>query len=786
MPVPSAPSAPDLLAVSDSGSSSSDNITKVALPIFGGTGEAGATVTLLDGADTIGAGIVAADGTWSITATKALTEGTNAITARQTDTAGNTSAVSAALNVVLDTIAPVAPSTPDLLAGSDSGASNSDNITNVALPSFVGTGEPGAIVTLLDGATTVGTGQVASNGTWSITVTKALTEGANAITATQTDVAGNTSAASAALDVVLDTIAPVAPSTPDLLAGSDSGASNSDNITNVALPVFFGTGVPGDTVKLLDGATTIGTGTVTGDGSWSITATKALTEGANAITATQTDVAGNTSAASAALDVVLDTKALPPAALRLAPASDSGASNSDKITNIATPTIDGTGEAGATITLLDGSTSIGTAVVAGDGTWSIELTRALHEGTNTFTATQTDVAGNTSPASATLNVVLDTTAPIVSGNLVSNTSGSGIDHIAMNPSLSGSGDPNTVVTFTDGMTVPLGQTTSNASGAWTFELPELSSGPHTITASQTDAAGNTGSQTISLTTIASSAPTTDGVSTAEVSSSDLSQQLQSGASLQFVGGTKTILLADGTLSVAPDTNEAFLTRLYEGLLGRAPDKSGLSSWDTQLHGSSKAVVAQSFLDSNEYQGSHAGQTDSQFVDSLYQSMLGRPGEAGGVEYWAQALAGGMSRGEVASAFADSPEAIQHWSDLTAGGIFAYDPNAAIVRADYQMAFGRDADTGGLTFWTNLLNSGATTAQLAQDFTMSSEFQTLHGEQTDTQYVQSLYQTDLGRQPEPQGLQYWVGELQSGTMTRADVLTAFAGSPEGLQHLHWAL
>ena len=221
----------------------------------------------------------------------------------------SSSAASAALAVTFDTVAPAAPSTPDLLAGSDSGISNSDDITNIALPTFTGTGEDGATVALLDGTTPIGTGTVTA-GVWSITATTPLTPGANAIIATQTDLAGNVSAASAALAVTLDSVVPAAPSMPDLVDASDTGASNSDNITDVALPTFTGTGEDGATVALLDGTTPIGTGTVTA-GVWSITATTPLTPGANAITATQTDPAGNVSPASAALNVTLGLTPVP-------------------------------------------------------------------------------------------------------------------------------------------------------------------------------------------------------------------------------------------------------------------------------------------------------------------------------------------------------------------------------------------------------------------------------------------------------------------------------------------
>ena len=201
----SPPASLALSPASDSGAKG-DNITNVNKPTVSGTGENGATVTLVDGLTAIGTAIVAG-GAWSIIAATALAEGDHSFTANQRDVAGNSSLASLALDFIVDTVAPSAPSTPDLLAASDSGISKTDNITNVVRPTFSGTGENDATVTLRDGITTIGTGTV-SGGAWSITATTALSKGANAVTATQTDVAGNISAPSAALNVTVDTTAP--------------------------------------------------------------------------------------------------------------------------------------------------------------------------------------------------------------------------------------------------------------------------------------------------------------------------------------------------------------------------------------------------------------------------------------------------------------------------------------------------------------------------------------------------------------------------------------------------
>jgi hypothetical protein len=125
---------------------------------------------------------------------------------------------------------------------------------------------------------------------------------------------------------------PAAPSGLTLAPGSDSGAPGAD-ITNINTPQITGIGIIGDTVTLHDGDTFVGAGPVAGDGTWDI-ATSALADGSHTLTATEYDVAGDVSPASGPLTLTIDT-AIPaaPAALTLAPASDSG-TPLDDITNV--------------------------------------------------------------------------------------------------------------------------------------------------------------------------------------------------------------------------------------------------------------------------------------------------------------------------------------------------------------------------------------------------------------------------------------------------------------------
>lgn len=205
---PATPSAPDLAAASDSGSSSTDDNTRNTAPTFTGTAEAGSTVTFYDtdGTTVLGTG-VATGGNYSITSST-LSGGAHTITAKATDAAGNVSTASSGLIITVDATPPAAPGVADLAAADDSGSSNTDNNTSSTTPTFTGTAEAGSTVTLYDtnGTTVLGTG-VATGGNYSIT-SSVLSGGAHIITAKATDTAGNVSIASSGLTVTVDTSAP--------------------------------------------------------------------------------------------------------------------------------------------------------------------------------------------------------------------------------------------------------------------------------------------------------------------------------------------------------------------------------------------------------------------------------------------------------------------------------------------------------------------------------------------------------------------------------------------------
>ncbi|HEX4052944.1 MAG TPA: DUF4214 domain-containing protein, partial [Tepidisphaeraceae bacterium] len=123
-------------------------------------------------------------------------------------------------------------------------------------------------------------------------------------------------------------------------------------------------------------------------------------------------------------------------------------------------------------------------------------------------------------------------------------------------------------------------------------------------------------------------------------------------------------------------------------------------------------------------------------------------------------------------------------------------NADIARL-YVSAFDRLPDQSGLNYWEDTYAAQAPTvgataelAAVAAAFVGSSEFQTRYGSLSDAAFVTQLYNNTLDRAPDSGGFNYWVGQLQSGGMTEAQILVGFAESTENIantaySHAHQA-
>ncbi|MGE0725491.1 MAG: Ig-like domain-containing protein, partial [Alphaproteobacteria bacterium] len=512
-------SDPDLHPSSDTGASDTDDVTSDTTPTFFGTGDAGDTISVVEGGMRLGSAVVDAMGNWTITTLAPLAEGSHTVHTTATDLAGNT-AMGGDLVFVVDTTPP-AVSVPDLDPGSDGGASDMDDVTNDATPLLTGTVEAGATVEILDGGMVIGMATV-MGGTWAFEPGAPLGDGTHMFAARATDAAGNV-ATSEDLDVLIDTMIQVG--TPDLDAGSDTGLSTSDDITADTTPTFTGTGDAGDTVSLVEGMTTLGSAVVDGLGMWSITSS-ALAEGVHMVAAMATDLAGNTDL-SATLAVTVDTT--PPALTGpdLDALSDTGASDMDDVTSDNTPTFTGTTEAGMTVNLFDGMAHLGMTVADALGVWSFTVAAPLADGVRDIRASAADVAGNTTfagPLAVTIDTMIMVGPPDLHPDSDSGSSDSDDLTNDATPTFTGTGDPGDTVSLVEGMTT-LGSAVVDMMGQWSITSSALAEGVHMVSAVAEDLAGNTDTAgplavTVDLTPPAVTVPDLDPASDTGTSDSD--------------------------------------------------------------------------------------------------------------------------------------------------------------------------------------------------------------------------------------------------------------------------
>jgi hypothetical protein len=493
--LPGAPGAPDLLAISDSGVSSSDNITSTLTPTFRidisgvafGTDplQANDLIRLfLDGGATaiMTAQVTSQDLTRGyIEFAPTLTSGNRTITATAATPAGATSNSSRPLVIQIDTTGQSPTGTPDLLTSDDTGSNTSDNVTSVSAPGFsVPLGSSGAVagdtIELIKGGSVIGSyvlqASDVSSGTANVSVTSALADGSHSISTRIKDRAFNLGSLSNSIVVTINSAIPATP-TIAISNESDSGTSNTDRLSNSVSPTLTGTATSGTTVKIYIGGVYAGS-VLPVNGNWSWTVSPPLVnDGSYSFTALIEDSAGNESGFTAPVSLTLD-KTSPSAPVVNAQSA-----------NVSTPVVTGTAEANSVIKLYKGTTLLGTVSTGSNGTWSV-TSSALTEGANTLTATATDAAGNVSTSSNGSQVNIDSispNAPVVND----------LSPYSLSPIISGTGEVGATVSLFDGVT-QVGTATVASDGTWTILIsPALSNSAHSFSAKQTDAAGNTSS-----------------------------------------------------------------------------------------------------------------------------------------------------------------------------------------------------------------------------------------------------------------------------------------------------
>jgi hypothetical protein len=186
-------------------------------------------------------------------------------------------------------------------------------------------------------------------------------------------------------------------------------------------------------------------------------------------------------------------------------------------------TLAGTADAGTTVTVYDGSTSVGKTTAAADRSWSLP-TPALSDGTHSFTATATNAHRDSSIPSAAFAVRIDTTPPSLTP--VANQTEEAMSAAGAPASFAATATD--LVDGTDPVVFKEGNATVHSGD--TFSL-----GTHTITASATDAAGNTASETFAIKVVSSAGPT---IAINPINGNDVLNSLEAQQDL-VIGGTSS-------------------------------------------------------------------------------------------------------------------------------------------------------------------------------------------------------------------------------------------------------
>ncbi len=439
----------------------------VSRPAVTGTSEAGAElqIELLNAAgDVVETLTATADlmGMWTATPTMALVDGAYTARATASDRAGN-EAVAGPNAFTIDTTAPLLTiATPvagatlgsrDVLA---SGATDAGQAVVLELVDAMG-----MVVATLQGA---GDNAGAFGATF-----MNLANGSYTINATATDAAGNVTRQSVGFTVDSDEPELVVNSPTDMSVSDTGAVVVSGTASQDATVLIIIRDAAGNEVRRVPAP-------LDAQGAFSVTLDPALADGAYDIEVVATGVNGLTT--SETRGVVVDTTA---------PITTISQPGVGAIVGTATPTITGTSEPGAVVTITIDGQAVGTATAGADGMWSLVAPSALADGMHTVSAAAVDAAGNAG-APVTRDFTVDTGAPMVT--ITSPVAGQQVADTT--PTVTGTAEPGAVVTIViDGQVV--GTATAGADGMWSFEVPALTPGTHTVEARTTDGAGNMGS-----------------------------------------------------------------------------------------------------------------------------------------------------------------------------------------------------------------------------------------------------------------------------------------------------
>ncbi len=184
-----------------------------------------------------------------------------------------------------------------------------------------------------------------------------------------------------------------------------------------------------------------------------------------------------------------------------------------------------------------------------------------------------------------------------------------------------------------------------------------------------------------------------------------------------------------------------VTKDYQDYLGRTPGSAEVAYWVGVMRGGATHEQVQAgFVGSAEFYR-HSGNTDQGWVGAMYQNLLGRAPDAGGLDFWVRKAVAGADRAAIAVGFATSAER-----------------ESLIVQGDYQQYLGRAAGAAEVAAWVRAFGLGVRNEQIVAGFVGSQEYFRLHNANA-SDWLKGTYQSLFSRKPDPNGYNTWLTVLR---------------------------
>ncbi len=311
---------------------------------------------------------------------------------------------------------------------------------------------------------------------------------------------------------------------------------------------------------------------------------------------------------------------------------------------------------------------------------------------------------------------------------------------------------------------------------------------------------NTAAQSIPITSVAISAQyavTHDCTTLAAFASCSVDVTFQPATA---TGGLNSALLVAGQLTLrsgsetkvvtlSGSAEKSLVTHYYRSILRRAPDTGGHAFWQAEAArvaglganiNETWFALAITFFTSPEYVA--LNRDNAGYVTDLYRTFFNRSADAGGLAYWTSLLSQGMPREVVLVSFMFSPE-FANFTQAIFGNTAAR-AEVDTVGDFYRGLLSRLPDSGGFNYWVlqfrnaQCLGASAVFAQveaISSAYLDSPEYS--QRGRGNAEFVADMYNAFLRRGGDLAGVQFWIGQLDSGARARDNIRQAFIATPE---------